>query len=270
MQENDEQNAMRRLFLCVGLVLSAIASVPTVWAGTYVVQPGDTLLKIAVQKYKHMPIYSDLGSLKLLTSANPQITNFKRLMPGDQINLAPERPMARRNSNPEKSVAKTASPVPAGLSAKAEADQNTYIVQPGDTLLKIASAKYHHMRVWSDEGSLKLLMVSNPQVTDYTRLMPGDKITLAAEKPTGRKTIHTTAVASSTPPTQLQPNPVSQTKGDPGFQDPNAYIVTTDTPILGAVSIRLYGTSRKWMQIAEWNGLQAPYHLSLGQKLVLK
>lgn len=46
--------------------------------------------------------------------------------------------------------------------------------------------------------------------------------------------------------------------------------VNEDTRTLGMVSLRLYGTSTRWREIAEWNDLGAPYRIHPSQKLVLK
>jgi hypothetical protein len=39
---------------------------------------------------------------------------------------------------------------------------------------------------------------------------------------------------------------------------------------LSFLSTIVYGTSKKWREIAKWNHLKRPYHIHLGQRLVLK
>lgn len=48
------------------------------------------------------------------------------------------------------------------------------------------------------------------------------------------------------------------------------YVVTSRAPHLFMISRDLYGEVGTWQDIAKWNGLKAPYDLSLGQRLVLK
>jgi hypothetical protein len=48
------------------------------------------------------------------------------------------------------------------------------------------------------------------------------------------------------------------------------FVVDDDCKTLELVSLCAYGRTSSWAKIAEWNGLQAPYSLAIGQKLVLK
>ncbi|MNL03629.1 hypothetical protein D3C87_1241700 [compost metagenome] len=50
----------------------------------------------------------------------------------------------------------------------------------------------------------------------------------------------------------------------------SVYVVTSRAPHLFMISRDLYGEVGSWQEIAKWNGLKAPYELSLGQRLVLK
>jgi len=52
-------------------------------------------------------------------------------------------------------------------------------------------------------------------------------------------------------------------------QEPKYYIVEPNIT-LGEISIKLYGTTRMWKKIAQWNNLNPPYALKPNQKLVLK
>lgn len=58
--------------------------------------------------------------------------------------------------------------------------------------------------------------------------------------------------------------------GIPGAETRISYTVDAEARNLSTISIRLYGTSRKWREIAEWNSIPHPYRISLGQKLTLK
>jgi len=44
----------------------------------------------------------------------------------------------------------------------------------------------------------------------------------------------------------------------------------SDSLTLGEISVLLYGTTKKWHRIAEWNGLRPPYHVKRGQVLQLQ
>lgn len=96
-------------------------------ATRYVVQPGDTMYKIA-QRFG--------VDLQDLIRANPQISDPSRIQVGQVIFIPVEAPV----------------------------EVITYVVQPGDTMFKIARA----FNVTLDE-----LIAANPQITDPARLIPG-------------------------------------------------------------------------------------------------
>jgi hypothetical protein len=48
------------------------------------------------------------------------------------------------------------------------------------------------------------------------------------------------------------------------------YTIDEEAKNLSLVSLRLYGTQNKWKEIAKWNNLTNPNHISLGQKLIIK
>lgn len=50
----------------------------------------------------------------------------------------------------------------------------------------------------------------------------------------------------------------------------SVYVVTSRATHLFMISRDLYGEVGSWQEIAKWNGLKAPYELSLGQHLILK
>lgn len=48
------------------------------------------------------------------------------------------------------------------------------------------------------------------------------------------------------------------------------YTIDAEAKNLSLVSLRLYGTQTKWTEIARWNNLTNPNHITLGQKLIIK
>lgn len=82
-------------------------------------------------------------SLNALIAANPQITNPSMIMPGNQLCI------------------------PTSTTPPQPGCQTTYTVKAGDTMYKIAQA--HHI-------SLNALIAANPQITNPSMIMPGDKI----------------------------------------------------------------------------------------------
>ncbi len=57
-------------------------------------------------------------------------------------------------------------------------------------------------------------------------------------------------------------------------QDPQEHFkkftVTKEAPTLGEISRFVYGTTKRWQEIAEWNNLKPPYMVREGQELLLK
>lgn len=53
-------------------------------------------------------------------------------------------------------------------------------------------------------------------------------------------------------------------------QNTYMHVVDEHARMLSTVSILLYGTTRFFDQIAQWNQLKPPYKISLGQKLILR
>lgn len=99
----------------------------------YIIQPGDTLYTIA-RRYG--------VTVNQLLAANPQITNPNSLTPGQRITIP----------------ASTPGPV-----------SKTYIIQPGDTLIAIAR-RYGI--------TLSQLLAANPQLTDPSRIFPGQRLNI--------------------------------------------------------------------------------------------
>lgn len=54
-----------------------------------------------------------------------------------------------------------------------------------------------------------------------------------------------------------------------GAEKPVASYVVVKNDILGFISLKHYGTSRKWKKIARWNHIEDPHHIRPGQKLEL-
>ncbi len=109
----------------------------------YVVQPGDTMFKIA-QRFGI--------SLKELIRANPQIKDPNLIFPGQRINI----PVTPRPPKPK--------PIPS---------PDVYIVQPGDTMFKIAQRF---------GISLSELIAANPQIKDPNLIFPGQRINIPRKK----------------------------------------------------------------------------------------
>ncbi len=103
--------------------------------GSYTVQPGDTLSAIAARQGV---------SLQALEAANPQISDFNHIYPGQVVHL------------------------PGGNSGGSAAGGN-YTVRSGDTLSGIAAR---------NGVSLSALLSTNPQITNPNRIYPGQVIHL--------------------------------------------------------------------------------------------
>lgn len=65
--------------------------------------------------------------------------------------------------------------------------------------------------------------------------------------------------------------------GDPDFPPrlelsapPLATYVVEQYDTLSEISIKLYGTSRRWREIARWNGLEDPHKIRSGKRLLLE
>jgi len=59
-------------------------------------------------------------------------------------------------------------------------------------------------------------------------------------------------------------------KDSPVSDVPNTYKITEPGMSLSILSSMIYGTSKRWPEIAAWNGIEDPYRIYLGQTLVLK
>ncbi len=101
---------------------------------SYRVQPGETMFTIA-RKFN--------VSLDALIAANPQIPDPSRLVPGQTVC------------------------VPTGVPGGCPPNTFAYTVQPGDTMFTIAR-KFN--------VSLDALIAANPQITDPSRLVPGQTV----------------------------------------------------------------------------------------------
>jgi len=156
-----EETMRKALLVLVAVVLLASSlavspvSAQSSCGTSYTVQPGDYLTKIA----------RNCGvSYTSLLGANPQITNPSRIYPGQVLRIP----------QPGETFP-TPTPVPGG---------STYIVQSGDTMSKIA-ARFGI--------SLTTLLNLNPQITNPSRIYPGQQIRL----PGGASTVPSAYVSPS-------------------------------------------------------------------------
>ncbi|MCL6452802.1 MAG: C40 family peptidase [Alicyclobacillus sp.] len=137
----------------------------------YTVQPGDTLYKIAVQEGV---------SLSDLEAANPQLSDFASIFPGELIHLP-------ASTVPTSAPAPATAPSPSAASTPAA----VYTVQSGDTLYKIATAA---------GVTLSALEAVNPQISNFTSIYPGETVYLPAGASVSTASSTTSATTAVTIP----------------------------------------------------------------------
>lgn len=150
-------------------------------ASTYIVKEGDSMWKIAQEKY------GDGSKHKLISDANPTV---KDLRPGQKL-IIPPAPSAIAHATDTPTTGPTGGQVSGGAPANSG---ETYIVQAGDTgLWAIAKKKY------GDGSKYDLIKKANPGVrTDVLR--PGQKLIIPALKDSPSRTGTTQPVAGSRSP----------------------------------------------------------------------
>jgi hypothetical protein len=72
-------------------------------------------------------------------------------------------------------------------------------------------------------------------------------------------------IPSPAPPKLVRTSPKAYRVSQPG-----TYKVTEPGISLSLISTVIYGTSKRWQEIAAWNQLEDPYRIYLGQVLILK
>ena len=156
----------------------------------------------------------------------------------NQEPAAPEPPLL--NDEPE-SPARPAEPPKAPTPRE-------YTLQEGDTLSDIAKKFYGSRKQWI------AIAKANPTV-DPTRLKVGQKIRLPESE----------AIDQPTEPQDSTPTP------PPAAPAGESSVVVRSGDTLGAISQRVYGTSKKWREIFEANKdqLPDPNRLRVGMKLKL-
>jgi len=242
---------MRKLLWVVGLVLAVVlqgvapalgaprqpdaATPPASSGATYVVQPGDSLYRIAAQQNV---------DFNALLAANGFTTTQIMLHPGDVLKLP-------GGSGPASSAA---------AAPNAAAPGGSYIVQPGDSLYRIAARQ---------NVDFSALLAANGFTTDQIILYPGQVLALP-----GGAAASSTVAAAGQPASQ----PASATPGINHlgtervvianymmWYDPSTFngSNTWDVPSAGAYSSSDYRTIQR--QVAEaqqacLNGLAAQWY----------
>lgn len=73
--------------------------------------------------------------------------------------------------------------------------------------------------------------------------------------------------ASTTTPTTSPPAKEPEKPAEPKYYK---YRVSKSIPTLGEISRSVYGTTKRWKEIAKWNNLRPPYYVRTGQILRLQ
>ncbi|WP_018130817.1 LysM peptidoglycan-binding domain-containing protein [Effusibacillus pohliae] len=140
---------------------------------THVVQPGDTLWKIA--KAHGVPLAS-------VIAANPQITDPDKIDPGMTVHVPtetenPAEPPPSAEVKADAGVLSEVRETPFNPFSMSEGmKMHQYVVQSGDTLWKIAKKTGH---------SLASIIAANPQIANPDLIMPGQVINIPDMHATG-------------------------------------------------------------------------------------
>ena len=160
--------------------LPPIAAAPA--AGTdYLVQPGDTLAKIA----KNQGV-----SLKALEAANPGVDS-RKLKVKQKLTIPAKAADA---------TGAATTPAAAPAAGATDAGGESYAVKSGDTLSKIA--KHHGV-------SLKALRAANPKIASTDHIHVGDKLVIPAKTEAATPTPTDTAAAAPATAPATTPAPVA-------------------------------------------------------------
>jgi LysM repeat protein len=149
-------------------------STPTGTTTTYVVQPGDTLTRIA-QRFG--------TTVQAILAANPQITNPNLIYAGQVIEIPGGQAVTPTPTPTTTPVTPTPTPTstPSGTTT-------TYVVQPGDTLTRIAQRF---------GTTVQALLAANPQITNPNLIYAGQVIEIP-----GGQAVTPTPTPSGTPTPQ--------------------------------------------------------------------
>jgi LysM repeat protein len=145
----------------------------------------------------------------------------------------------------------TTPPAAAARSGSAAVQEKMYVVQGGDTYMKIAQRHYGTSQVWRE------LAKYNGADDGVVRL--GSTIRIPSrEMLTGRPA-----------PTPATPNPAAQpAPAKPGRTELAAMTYTVKRgETLGEIAQKVLGTSRRWKELAEYNKLDDPDHVEAGTVL---
>jgi len=158
-------------------------STPSGTTTTYVVQPGDTLTRIA-QRFG--------TTVQALLAANPQITNPNLIYVGQVIEIPGGQEATPTQTLVPTPTATPATPTPTPTPS---GTTTTYVVQPGDTLTRIAQRF---------GTTVQALLAANPQITNPNLIYVGQVI----EIPGGQA-----ATPTPTPSTTPTPQRISFAPG---------------------------------------------------------
>ena len=147
---------------------------------TYTVEPGDRLIDIARDEYGDGKLW------KAIVAANPDLEDPDRLLVGQKLKLPPLE-QARRLLHPGASaeIAKPAlrpTAQPGGAKTKPTAG-TTYVVGPGDSLIKIARNVLGDASRWKEIYEMNRDELDSPDL-----IVPGMKLRLPAKKNTTKST----------------------------------------------------------------------------------
>ncbi|MFN2228258.1 MAG: LysM peptidoglycan-binding domain-containing protein [Anaerolineae bacterium] len=162
-------------------------STPTGTTTTYVVQPGDTLTRIA-QRFG--------TTVQAILAANPQITNPNLIYVGQVIEIPGGQAVTPTPTPTTTPVTPTPTPTPTTTTptptptptSTPSGTTTTYVVQPGDTLTRIAQRF---------GTTVQALLAANPQITNPNLIYAGQVIEIP-----GGQAVTPTPTPSGTPTPQ--------------------------------------------------------------------
>lgn len=141
--------------------------------------------------------------------------------------------------------------------APAEEAHGTYSVGPGGrSLSEIALELYGKIGLWKE------IAAWNGIAAPY-RIYRGQRLVL-------RLAPTLTPKEGAARLTALRQLRAQRGRGIAGTQDAWSYTVNTEARSLSEIAHALYSHTRMWLKIADWNNLEAPYRIHLGQKLLLR
>jgi len=144
---------------------------------TYTVKKGDMISFIV----RHIPNINEKdisNNYKLIKNLNPNISNLNKLYEG-QLLILPGEPLSEQGQTRiESKIEKNT--VSAAASSAKPAEGDTYIIQNGDTLIKII---YRRLKAKENARQMfKVIQLLNPSIVDINRIYVGQTIKLPAQE----------------------------------------------------------------------------------------